>query len=121
MCVCVCRNCITVLLLIEFLWDCFSTCTSVSICVSVQLGVPARLCTCTTSVNDYIVLFHKDLLCTYCVLSFVLSTKDTTLNRESLCFGSLFHSSKGERRQISTKKKIKLGQGRSLGGNGEAI
>ena len=74
-----------------------------------------------TSVNDYIVLFHKYLLCTYYVLSFVLSTEDTTLNRESLCFGSLFHSSRGERRQISTKKKIKLGQGWSLGGNGEAI
>ena len=73
------------------------------------------------SVNYNIVLFGKYLLCTYYVLSFVLSTKDTMLNRESLCFGSLFHSSRGDRQQISTKKKIKLGQGQRLGGNGEVI
>ena len=63
------------------------------------------------SVSDDIVLFSKCLLCTYYVLSFVLSTKDTMWNRQSLCFGSMFHSSRGDRQQISTKKKIKLGQG----------
>lgn len=38
------------------------------------------------SVNVYIILFNKYLLCAYYVFGFALSAKDTVLNRESLHF-----------------------------------